>query len=300
MTHAALRLAGLASALLIATTAFAAQRDLDRSFTVTAGGKLTVDADGGTIQVSGTNANTVSVKIRATGDEDRLEKVKLAADKTSDGVSVTAKRNGEGMRSWFGNEPKISVTVEVPRNYNLQLETSGGDIRVKDLNGAAIGRTSGGRIVIENVQGEVRMKTSGGGMDVRNVQGPVEIDTSGGSIAAGDIRGNLHAHTSGGSIRLEKVYGAIDAQTSGGSITLDLSGENQGVIAKTSGGSISMRVPSSVKASLNASTSGGSVSCDLPLTTTNVGKAMLRGTLNGGGPEILARTSGGSIRISGT
>ena len=300
MTHVWLRSIGLVGALFIAGTTFAAQRDLDRSFNVTTGGKLSVDADGGTITVTGTNANVVSVKIRASGDADGLDKLKLLAEQTSDGVNVTAKRNRDGFSGWFGSDVQVSVAIEVPRQYNLQLETSGGDIRVKQINGTAHGRTSGGRVNIDGVQGEVRMKSSGGGIEVRNVQGPVEVDTSGGSIVASELRGRVHAHTSGGSIRLERVQGAIDAQTSGGGITLDLNGDNEGVVAKTSGGSISMRVPTSIKASLNASTSGGSVNCELPLTTSEIGKTSLRGTVNGGGPEILARTSGGSIRISGT
>jgi hypothetical protein len=278
----------------------AAEKEFDRSFDVRSGGRLSVNVDGGQIVVSGTDSQRVVVRMRAKGSDDRLEKITMSAERTADGVTVLGKRDrGDSLFGWFGSEPNISVTIEVPRDYNLDLQTSGGDISVRQVNGTAVGRTSGGRVNVESIRGDVRMRTSGGRMNARAIQGAVDLDTSGGTIAASQIEGRVRANTSGGSIRLERVSGPIDAQTSGGSINIELIGNNEGIIAKTSGGSISLRVPSSTSGTLNASTSGGHVSSDLNFTSSDIGKSSIRGKLNGGGPEILARTSGGSIQIIG-
>jgi hypothetical protein len=286
-------------ALFAATPVFAAEKELNRSFEVPSGGRLSVDVDGGKIVVSGSDAQKVVVRMRAQGSEDRLANLTLTAERDGEGVAVTGKRSrGDHWFDWLRGDSRLIVTVEVPRAYNLDVQTSGGDIEVRQLNGNAVGRTSGGRVTVESVKGEVRMRTSGGSMNVRSLQGPVQLDTSGGQIIASQIEGGLHAHTSGGGIRIEQAAGSIDAQTSGGSINIELSGANEGIVAKTSGGSITLKLPSTTSATLNASTSGGSVSSNMPIISTEVGKSSLRGTLNGGGPEILARSSGGSISVS--
>ena len=53
-----------------------------------------------------------------------------------------------------------------------------------------------------------------------------------------------------------------------------------------------------VGVTLDASTSGGRVSVsDVAVTANQVSKTSIRGTVNGGGPGLKARTSGGSIII---
>lgn len=295
----AIRFMSVAAVLaLLATNALAAEKELDRTFEVPTGGRLSVDVDGGTVTVIGTGANKVAVRMRAKGSDERLAKLDWSAERDAQGVAVISKR--ESVDKWFDwgrNSLQLTVTVEVPRAYNVDLRTSGGNIDVKALNGTAVGRTSGGSIAIESVRGEVRMRTSGGSVHARAVQGPVELATSGGTIVANEIAGGLRAHTSGGGIRIEQTSGSIDAQTSGGSITIDMAGSNEGIVAKTSGGSITLKLPSATNGVLNASTSGGSVSSNLSLSSSESSKSSLRGTINAGGPEIVARSSGGSITL---
>lgn len=285
---------------LMASPANAADKALDRTFEVEAGGRLTVQLDAGHITVKGSDSNRVVVRLRAEGSEREIEDLMWTADRSGDGVAITLKlEHDKGWFNWKQNSMRINASVEVPRNYNVELATSGGGIDVRDLHGEAKGRTSGGRIHVESVHGKVNMRTSGGSVILKSLQGgPVHANTSGGPIQAHQIEGGLTAHTSGGSIRVEQASGPIDVHTSGGSITIDLVGENQGVVARTSGGSIDLRVPSTINAALNASTSGGRVKTDLAMTQSDRRDNSLRGTINAGGPEILARSSGGSITIA--
>jgi lia operon protein LiaG len=76
---------------------------------------------------------------------------------------------------------------------------------------------------------------------------------------------------------------------------------NAGVHVETSGGNIEIAVPAGIGASIDAHTSGGDVVCDLPVTVSGrVSEGTIRGTVNGGGNKIIARTSGGDIRIRAT
>jgi len=282
--------------LLLAGPCFAGEKVLDRSFEVADGGRLSVQLDVGSITVTGSDASRVVVRLRAHGSDREIERLTWSAEKDAEGVKVVSKRSGE--RGWFANQNlQVTASIEVPRAYNVNLDTAGGGIEVRNLKGDATGKTSGGRLLVESVQGNVNMRTSGGGVMLRSISGPVEASTSGGQIEARDLTEGLRAHTSGGSIHLERIRGPIDVHTSGGSIYAELVGENRGISARTSGGSIELRVPRTINATVNASTSGGRVNTNLPMTTREQSKQSLRGTVNGGGPEILARSSGGSVSV---
>src|SRR5262249_19031618 len=121
--------------------------------------------------------------------------------------------------------------------------------------------------------------------------------TSSGDVVARNVRGNVDLHSSGGDIRGEGIDGEIRASTSGGGIDVELLGANRGIQATSSGGSIVLHVPADTSGVLNASTSGGSIHTELPVTTKEAGERRLTGVINGGGAEILARTSGGNIRL---
>jgi DUF4097 and DUF4098 domain-containing protein YvlB len=70
------------------------------------------------------------------------------------------------------------------------------------------------------------------------------------------------------------------------------------VDVRTSGGSINVTLAGNVSMTIDAETSGGRIESELPLTVQGrFGQSRLQGELNGGGPELVLRTSGGSINI---
>jgi DUF4097 and DUF4098 domain-containing protein YvlB len=309
----------------------AAEKRLDRTFTVAPGGRLTIDADGSDLRVEGTSGAQVEVHILLSGSEGFLERVTLSAEQSGNDVAVIAKQS---KGSWlnFGWDRGGKVEVKVPHNYNIDIRTSGGDIVVGQLQGDARAKTSGGDIRVTELRGPVEMQTSGGDVRAEQIQGNVRLGTSGGDIEVTRVNGDLDAKTSGGYIHLTDISGKvvartssgnviasnirgdsdlktsggdiratidgkIAAHTSGGNVTAELVGANRGISVSSSGGDLTVRVPKDTTGSLNASTSGGSVRTELPVTTAELGEHKLRGTINGGGNEIYAHTSGGSIRV---
>jgi hypothetical protein len=261
-------------------TANAAEKTFDRSFTVSPGGTLTVEADSASVNVSGNDTNKVTVHIKARGSDSQLAGITLDAVQNGNNVSVTARRREKG--NWFNWGPWNSwqhVEVTVPRNYVVDVRTGGGGIELRDTAGSANLRTSGGGITAKNVNGNVLLRTSGGG------------------IHADAIRGDVDANTSGGDLRLLNIDGKIRGHTSGGSVRCSLVGSNRGISVTTSGGSIELTLPRSTAGTVEATTSGGSISTDIPVTSTVMKDHLLRGSINGGGEPIEARTSGGSIRL---
>lgn len=274
------RFLAIALVLLAAGTAQAAEKRVDRTFTVSPGGTLTVDADGASVKVTGSDGNQVVVHMLVKGSDDNLEKTLVDATQSGDSVTVLLKKKGKQGWTWWGNwntDEEIEVTV--PRQYAIDVKTGGGSVELRNTVGAAVLRTSGGSVAVANIVGSVEARTSGG------------------TIHADSVRGDVDANTSGGDIKLLQVDGAIRGRTSGGSVRVGLVGANRGINVSTSGGGIELSLPKGTTGNLDARTSGGNVSSDIPVTSTEWGDSKLIGTINGGGAEIFAHTSGGSISL---
>jgi hypothetical protein len=286
------------AAILGTSVALAAQRTFDKRLDAPPGGRLTFDADVGSVAVTGGDVTQVVVHADLDGSQSFLDRLHISAEQTSSGVSISARLDHTGWLDWLNlGSNRVHFTVEVPRTYPVDLQTSGGGIDVRNLNAWVRGKTAGGGIHVQDIVGTVDVHTSGGGVSGERLKGSASLSSSGGSIDASDSTGDLDLRTSGGGIRIQNDDGKVDAHTSGGSIRAELQ-TNDGIDLDTSGGSITLLLPPSAHGSLDAETSGGKVTSDLPFTSTGtVSGSHLHGTIGGGGPPIYLHTSGGSIRI---
>ena len=212
---------------------------IEETFTVDPGGELTIDADLGSVRIETSASNKVEILI-----EKRLkEGTEDQARRAFEDVEVTAEQRGNDVRisvdksRWFKrNRVSITMTVQVPDAYNLDIKTAGGGIEIGDLDGEITAKTAGGSIRISATKGDVTARTMGGSIRIGPTEGGVIAKTLGGSIDIGDTEGDVSAQTLGGSIRIGIADGDVFARTMGGSIYVeDASGK---VSAKTLGGRV--------------------------------------------------------------
>ncbi len=302
----------LSAGLLALTPSLASakiERTVEKTFTVQPGGKLKVHTQGGDIKIVTGATPTVKVVarevIRASSEaeaDELLKKLTLVIEQNADGVAATAEYEKSAGFHW-GSWPPVQVgfTVTVPASYNVELKTSGGDVTVDDLQGNVHARTSGGDIVLGKIAGDVHAGTSGGDVRLAEGRGSVKLGTSGGDIQVGRVVGPADLDTSGGDIRVDSVEGTLHADTSGGDVKATLTGPLKGDCRLgTSGGKVTVAVEKSAAFDLDASTSGGDVSATgltITIDKGGVGRSRLAGKVNGGGPLLKLRTSGGNIRI---
>jgi DUF4097 and DUF4098 domain-containing protein YvlB len=273
------RYPAIALILLAASSANGAEKTVERAFTVSPGGSLIVDADSASVHVSGSDTNQVTVRMSARGSQEDLASTELDAFQKGQEVTVVMRRGKRGWFNWGSWNGGGHIEVTVPPRLGINVRTAGGSVELTDTIGSAILRTSGGEIVAKNVNGNVEARTSGGG------------------ILADNIRGDIDAGTSGGDLRLLNVDGKIRGETSGGSVQCSLVGNNRGISATTSGGSIQLTVPRTTTGNIEATTSGGGITSELPVATTKFEEDHVKGSINGGGQPIDVRTSGGSISL---
>ena len=323
-------------------------KKIEKTYDVESDGSLTVLSEFGAIEIRTAEQDKVEVIVTK---ESKFKLVKASQEVLAD-FQLTFEHEGPNVRiqgafkhgreHWRKhlNRLKIHFLITVPRQYNVEVDTSSGGISVADLEGnvhaktsggslrfgkvtgTVWGRTSGGNIELTSCGGQAELKTSGGSIEVVDVGGDVHAQTSGGNLRFGAIQGSIWGKTSGGSIKVASCSGGADVQTSGGSIILQNVGES--INARTSGGSIhtamtiqpqnecslrtsgggiTLTLTPDITVDVEAETSGGHVSTDFVVESVLQGKVpknRLKGSINGGGPLLKLRTSGGNIRLQKT
>lgn len=305
--HSAILLAAVSAAALPAHATI--ERTVEKSFTVSGAGALHIETGGGGIKVTPGADGVVKITAREKIDADSdaqadslLKDLDLTFDQSGNDVSAIAKYERSFSAFHFGHTPvHVSFVAEVPAAFAASLRTSGGSVTVGDLNGDVNIRTSGGGIKLGKVGGKVDARTSGGGIRLAESRNEVTLHTSGGSVDVGRVGGPADISTSGGSISIDAVEQKVNAHTSGGPIRVGIVGPlKDDCVLATSGGGIHVTVDKSAAFNLDASTSGGSVRADgltITLSAQNQSRTRLAGAVNGGGPELMLRTSGGGITI---
>ena len=320
-----LRLSLLLLALSASTGWALSEQNSNQEFDAASGGRLIVDVDFGTIDVSAGPDGKVSVEAKRKldcGDEAREKEyfadAPLLVAKEGDTVTVRVRRQNRDRRwNWSGSvSMDARYTIRVPKNYNADLRTSGGSVSANGLTGEIKAdtsggkmkfgqirgpldaRTSGGSIALEGCDGPIKIATSGGAIDAKNGGGSLDARTSGGSIVVRGFNGDTEVKTSGGKLTLENINGAINGKTSAGSIDAALLDPVPGdVTLQTSAGSIDVSLSAKAAVSIDAKSSLGNIRTEIPMLATKSGDDRLEGTLNGGGKALNLKASVGSITI---
>lgn len=316
--------ASCALAIGLVSASAATEENLERTFPLQPSGRLVVEVDFGSIEVSTNDTGEVDIQVwrrvtRGTkADEEAfLQERPVTFSAEGNTVSIRSKAKSKQAGLWKGTQrTEAKYTITVPVQCDTQLKTAGGGIEVRDLRGEVNahtsggglkfarlhgpleGRTSGGSIHVGDCNGTLKVVTSGGGIDVTGGSGTLDGHTSGGSVTVKSFRGPVRVDTSGGGIRLDGVTGDVAGSTSGGSIQAAFTALSGKVKLETTGGGVTVRLPEDAAFDLDAATSGGSASSELPVTITGAkSRNHLRGAVNGGGKPVVLRSSGGSVQV---
>lgn len=234
-------------------------------------GAANLETLGGDVEVSdvtgGLDVSTAGGDINVTGFSGDADLETAGGD-----VSLNSARGGPFRLKTSGGEIILhSVTG------NAVASTSGGDVEARQVSGDLKLSTSGGDISMVEIKGQSHLaKTSGGDLDASDIEGNLDLKTSGGDVTANRVKGDFYGYTSGGDIEIRAVSGAADISTSGGDLEIRaVSGKLTG---KTSGGNINARVEGKgmLKKPLHLSTSGGDITLELPTDVKATVEAEIR------------------------
>lgn len=271
------------------------RRILDLNFDLKTGSEIEVKLEGATVEIEGHNGRTLNFFAKIEGRPNFVESYDFDFKEDGDNLKIVGKGHKQGW-SW-SNSGSVNVKLSVPMDIYVWLQTSGADVRARNMAARMELRTSGGNVLVRDTKGVV-VRTTGGNVELLNNLGECSISASGGNVYVDQQKGDADVRTSGGNIRMVAIDGAVTAKTSGGDIRIELDGANHGVDARTSGGDLYLYAKDNLNAELSARTSGGSVSVAFPMRIkTKRDDYMIDAVINEGGPDMILRSSGGDIKI---
>jgi len=260
--------------------------------------RVSVENLNGSIEVAGWEKNEVDVSgERYAPTEDYLRQLKVDVQASTSAVRIrTIRPKGLG---WSGPSGGVKYLIRVPKQTLLdRIESTNGSLRVEDVQGNAQLRSTNGSIKIYRAQGNFDVSTTNGSIELSAHGGDVKARSTNGGIRANDLNGGLSAETTNGSINARLAGGTstpVRLETTNGGIEVTLAKPANGLHASTSNGSITLKLPTDLKASIRAN-SGSAVSSDFAVQG-DVEKKRIRGTINGGGPLYELETNNGRIRL---
>lgn len=240
-----------------------------------------IKSTAGSIRVQGASQNSINYVIREhvrAGSEDaaRREIGRMHFTTQSSGAMVRLQADCEGSNGGY-----MDFEVRVPASTaQLKLETRGGAVTAKNIDGKVEANTGGGNIQLDEIGGVISVASSGGGIDIGKAGSDVQVATGGGNIHIGSAAGRIIASSGGGnlnigaarlmtlqtgagSIKVVKCSGRIKAETGGGSIDLsEIEGPAQ---IETGGGGIHV---GPIRGGLHAETGSGPIIATLAPGTT--------------------------------
>ncbi len=254
-------LAGVAVAML-ALAVMARADEWKKNYPVSGTPELRVDAGDGNIQLASWDRSEIQARVFTQGWRIGPNDVRISESQTGNRVSIDIK---VPHLHWNFGHRSIRVELMVPRETNLDLHTSDGNI------------------VADDVRGQHRLTTGDGNIEGRR------------------IGGMLRASTGDGQIRLLGRFDALDLHTGDGSIDAEAQPGSKMTAEwslRSGDGNILLRLPEGFAADVDVQTGDGHISVDLPLTVSGpVGGTKLRGKLNGGGMLLEVRTGDGDIQL---
>ena len=262
----------------------------EKRFTVRGVPELRLTTFDGSIEIQSWDKPDVAIDVEKRGaTKEAVDALEIKSFQEGNRIELEVKRpraeNFTGLG--FHLSASARLIVSVPQDVNVIARTGDGSIAVERVNGRLELRTGDGSIRASDVSGELVFDTGDGSITVEGARGSLDLDTGDGGVSVTGRLTNVKLHTGDGSI----VYRAEPGSEM--SDNWDIT---------TGDGGVTLYLPPSMGAELDAHTGDGSIRSDLqflsgPEPERHENRRTLRGRLGAGGKLIRIRTGDGTIRL---
>lgn len=296
------------AAILVTTGASAAvERIENHEWLVGDAPIIKVETFHGSIRVEKAEAGRVGLELKgqASGDraENWLNKIAVNADPFGAGLVVRVKQEGWSVEFGSGALPlrELDLVLRVPARCNLDLKSDQGSIEVADdIEGNMRARVATGDIYFGRVQGSVTAVTRSGDLVIARTTGDLTARSHRGDLRIGTIMGWADLRADHGNIDVVNSHGGLAAESVMGDIKAGMSRQiSADAKLKASAGNVIVDLDPEAAVEVTAVSNWGEVhsAVDFRGGERTADAARLSGVLNGGGPLLTLKASGGDVRI---
>ena len=219
-----------------------------RRYPLSAGGEIAIVNTNGKIEVEGTDASEVEVKIeriaRAATDEgarELLPRIAIKEDVSPERIWLETER----MRGlMIGARFEVRYHVRAPRGTLVNVTNTNGQVAVTGIAGNVVARTTNGGVTARGLTGGVEARTTNGAVriDVASVgKAPISAHTTNGLVVLGlpeDARADVSASWTNGGVNVapelklevtERSRRRFEGRMNGGGTPIELATTNGGI-----------------------------------------------------------------------
>ncbi len=245
----------------------------------------------GSIEIRSSDSNQVLIEIEKRGPtREAVEALLVESSQDGSRINLEVKQPRKEALHGFGFHMSASarLVVTVPRRSDIVARTGDGAIRLDGVNGRLELRTGDGAIRVAGVTGELLLNTGDGAITVDGAEGKLSLETGDGGVNVEGKLSSVKMHTGDGSIVYRVEPGARMEDD------WDIS---------TGDGSVSLYLPSSFSAELDAHTGDGGIRNELRVDDLERSgdrdrdKQTLRARLGDGGRRLRIQTGDGAITL---
>jgi DUF4097 and DUF4098 domain-containing protein YvlB len=180
---------------------------------------------------------------------------------------------------------------------NVTIDGDVGDSTVSEIAGSLTFSTGlSGDIELSHIAGPLHFKSSRTELQLGKLEGDLNMDS--GDLRANSIAGPFTLNTKTKDVHLEDVTGNIHIDDSRGDIEVEAKAPLGNVDITTTGGEISITLPSQAGFQVDAESESGEIQSDYGLSISNQSNnATASGSVGKGGPQVRLRTNRGTIQI---
>ena len=240
----------------------ASAQDFQKSYSLAAGGTVSVRNVSGDVEVTGYDGDQIVV----TGYKEGRDRDQVSVEDLSTGNAVD-------LRAKYPRncncDASIRFELKVPRSVRYTFDPIS---------------SASGNIKLTGVTGTVRVNTASGDVSVSNVSGDIQASTASGTMHVGEVVGTVNASSASGDVEVEIAR---------------LEGDG-GMKFSSASGDVNVRVPSSLDADVRMATASGSIKTNFPLEvreSEHGSGSRAEGRLGSGARTLRISTASGNVSL---
>ncbi|HEY2804796.1 MAG TPA: DUF4097 family beta strand repeat-containing protein [Gemmatimonadales bacterium] len=199
-------------------------------------------------------------------------------------------------------DQEVDYTITVPHGTGVEINSISSDVRMSDVCGDLNLTTTSGDIEVSCIEGDAQIQTVSGDIQVSNVKTRhLDVQSTSGDVQVENVKGGVGANSVSGDVNLSGIDGdEVTAETVSGDINYDgRIADNGRYRFSAHSGDVTLRVPSTLNATLSVETFNGEFESDFQVRLNGgrgVGKNW-EGQVGSGSARIQLSSFSGTIAL---
>lgn len=273
---------------------------LDQTFPVSRGQSLVVNVQHADIEVETGDFNEAHLTVTVNAStEDRAREIfeHMNFEAFQDGDQVVLKSEPLDEWNWNGRF-SIDVHAQIPQEFDLDLESTHGDVELESIDGVVRLNTTHGDVDAERLAGpSISLESTHGEVHANALlTDDLIVRTTHGDISLGAVRTtHFDVVTTHSDIAISELDGGGELQTSHGDVSAGVF-KLAGIQIQTTHGDVDLVLPASLGAAVDISAERVELSSSFSFDGMR-DKEQATGRLNGGGPKLVVSTTYGEVSL---